>query len=256
MEEKNDKTADGPKKTVAGKNFRTSSKKWRAGSFFMQLATVVIGILITFQGSAWVERNSQRNQMKKILENVVSEMNTNLIRMEYDSRQVKRELAAAEFFSRHINDLRGAPADSVDIHIRGLENNMRFFVISDALEVLKASATSVKVIDKELLQDIFALYNSTELLYYNLNHYFGDKGKLLAEFYASNDIDITRNARENPYTYIGKYYGTPATRNFLFMTQFLLKPNLSGLEMIVEEYGKTIEIINEYISGNLKSRTK
>jgi len=222
----------------------------------MQLATVVIGILITFQGSAWVERNSQRNQMKKILENVANEMNSNLIRMEYSSRHIKHELAAAGFFSRHIHDLHEAPADSVVTYITSLEHNLRFFVISDALEVLKASTTSVNVIDKELLQDIFALYNATEMLYFNFNHYYGEKDKLLSAFYAAVDIGITRNANGNPYGFIEKYYDTPAARNFLFLTPDLLNPNISGMEMIIEEYGKTIEVINEYISDNLKRRNK
>ena len=234
-----------------GKN-KSIRRKSLLRDYALQLLVVVIGILITFQGTAWVAKRSERNQMREILESVKKEMELNTLRMDQALQIGQNELAGMDFFRRYINDINKAPADSLNSYISLLRSNRRYEVTSDALEVLKTSSNAVNVMDKGLLQGIFSAYNTVGVIFQNINYYYIEKTEVIKTFHAATDIDITGDPRKQPYKFVGSYFGSPASRNFLLNAPMMLKPNLSVLELVIKEYGDAVEEINDYISGKIK----
>jgi hypothetical protein len=221
--------------------------KWRIADVLLQLAIVIAGILVTFQGTALINRTSQKREVRKILVMVEDELRQNrgvLLESEFI---LKRELEGMAFFARHMRDIRSANADSVHLLVNVLDTGPGFSYGSNALEVLKASTASVNVMDKRLLMDIFVCYDSIGDLFSSLNYYYTQKFGLAADFYFSTDRrTIEKHRQGDPIPYIEKYMENPGTGNLILNADINLNGRLQAIDSLNTTFGKTIEAIERY----------
>lgn len=232
--------------------------KWRSADIFLQLAIVIAGILVTFQGTAWINRTAQKREVRKILVMVEDELRQNLEELETGRKLVEEELTGMDFFARHMYDIYLAPLDSVKLYYKVLDSGPAFGYSSNALEVLKASTASINVMDKELLMEVFICYDKIDKAVSSLNYYYTNKFKMVGEFYFSTDreviVQMTRN--ENPYPYIEKYLENVATGNLVLNAEVNLKSKMKILEETRLRFIETIAAIENYTDGKRNGQSK
>lgn len=217
--------------------------------YLLQFIVVVMGILITFQGSAWIEKRQQHRQSREILEMVRTELQNNMEELEFCRDLGIRELDGMEFFARHMNDIGKAPRDSINMYISVLGSGHEFSYSSNALEVLKATPASINVIDKELLREIFYCYDRTGSLLKSVNYYYKQKYDIVGEFYFSLDRQTARMMQtgESGYMFIEKYFDNPPTANLVFNTQDNFGGRVSETGKLIDSYNGAMEAIDRYI---------
>lgn len=247
--------AEKEKRKKAGRQ-NADSGKWSIHDYLIQVSVVIIGILVTFQGSAWIERNHRRNEVREILTMVNDELRENLGEVERGRSILKWELNGTGFFARHISDIRQAPADSLAMHASVLGITTDFFHSTNALEVLKTSSSSVNAMDKTLLREIFTCYDSVSSTIDALNSYYEKKSALIDDFYLSVDRNTFKllNSDADNYPYIEKYLENTSTGNFIMNAG----PNLSHMivlsDNLVRTLNETMGSIEDYAGKKSRRR--
>lgn len=147
---------------------KRSWTNWKFGDFVLQLATVVIGILITFGGSALIQKGVERRQARHLLEMVAGELKGNIFLLKSQRDYLIGEFAAARALLPYIHDPLSAPPDTI-VKYQYVANLITFNrVLTPALEVMKNSPQVDAVGDAELLRSIFNMYTNIEVYYGNL----------------------------------------------------------------------------------------
>lgn len=239
---------DPAKKGRKVRNVEKVGRNRRLGDYLLQLLVVVTGILITFQGSAWIERSSQRRQAKEILAMVEDELTENYKELGESRHKLERDLEGMTFFARHIHDIRNAPRDSINLFLWVLGSGFQFYHSSNALEVLKTSTDAVNVMDKELLRKIFLCYDRTNTLLESINSYYKEKYEMAGAFYYSLDREIVeKRQNDDPYPFAELYLKNTTTGNFVLNVGENITMKLSDLHDLIKTYDETIRFIDEYI---------
>lgn len=234
-------------KTEGGK--RSTFNRQQLRDYLMQFLVVVAGILITFQGSAWIERGRERRESREILALVMEELNQNLEGVRRCKRQTATEREAMEFFTRYISDIRSAPEDSLEMYFHILGYTTEYAYDSDALEVLKSSPSSIKTIDKELLKNVFYSYSRINAAFAEMNTYYSMKYDVITGFLSYNHRRLFEQALKEGslYIYAEEYLNAPPG-NFVFTAgdnlTFLLEEYITGLENTI---AGTMEEVDNYV---------
>lgn len=151
--------------------------------YALQLSVVVVGILITFVGSDLIGHWSRQQQVKRVMQLVVAELeqNRNLLQEVCDGLRYDRQ--GMLMLHRYGMDVEAVPLDSLERYRDILSRIYTFRPQQDAQEVLKTSELFSSVRNKELLVDLLGCYNRLAdfreglLLYYDfkteaLHHLF------------------------------------------------------------------------------------
>lgn len=217
----------------------------------LQLTIVIAGILITFQGTAWINRTAQKREVRKILVMVEDELMQNLQELETATGFVESELAGMDFFARYMDDIYVAPIDSVNLFRGVLGSGPSFGYSSNALEVLKTSTASINVMDKALLMEVFISYDKLDKALSSLNYYYTNKFDMVGEFYYATEreviMEMTRN--KNYYPYIEKYLENVATGNLVLNAEINLNSKMKLIEEARLHFIETIGAIENYTDG-------
>lgn len=223
-----------------------------------ELSVVVIGILITFQGSAWIERSRQRSQNNDILAMVETELNKNLEELRRSEVYLVKELEGMAFFAGHMDDIESAPRDSVDMFVEILGAGLEFFYSSNALEVLKTSPGSLNVMDKEMLRMIFLCYDEIDIFFSSLNNYYKRKFETVASFYFSIDrrtIEAMQR-KEDPYPFLKMFLENISTGNLVLHANENLGPKVRGAAELKGIFEETVETIAGHAGGKKREGKK
>lgn len=159
---------------------------WKAGDFFRQLATVIIGIVVTFGGSALIQKSGVRKETRQILEMVREELQQNRENVQTIKTWLTHEYDGTKALRPYVDDPLAAPVDSLFKYGHVISDNRPLYVNSNALEVLKGSL-QVEENDKAFLRDIFTVYDNASRVSTTLNAYIEDKRIATSNYF--NDLD-------------------------------------------------------------------
>lgn len=155
-------------KTILWKRITLLFKSRRIGDFVCNFTAVVLGIILTFMGSDWIEDKNTQRDVKSALHLVKAELQANKETILGGKQRIEREICAAQFLLRNKDSLLVTSKDSLEYY-----SNMPFqtsFVTftTDALELMKSSALFPQIKDKQLGLSIIQAYasiKSADVLY-------------------------------------------------------------------------------------------
>lgn len=136
-----------------------NSGKWNFGDYTRQLSVVVLGIVITFLGTAAINTLRERKEVRNTLKLVCNELLDNKNTMIEIRSRIELEVDAARFLLAHKDDIKSADADSLDLYC-----NIPFEILfsstsADALELMKTSGIFSKLSNETLGLEIIKTYN-------------------------------------------------------------------------------------------------
>ncbi len=158
------------------------------GDFFRQLATVVIGIVITFGGSALMQKCSERKEAAHILAMVRDELKENINLIGMNRGVLTRDSVATTALQSFIHESKHLPVDSLVKYMgQGLMSVERYDFLTTSLEVLKSSSQIQAIRNKELLRDLFLAYADLNDLQLSIQSYYSIKEQCVGEFFSNMD---------------------------------------------------------------------
>lgn len=191
---------------------------WETSNFFWQLATVVIGILITFGGSALIQNRSDRKETAYILSMVRDELQENVGLIGMNREILVRDSVAVAALQPCISNPRCMPVDSLVIYMDIIMTSMRHNFMTTSLEVLKSSSQVQAIRNKELLRDLFFSYANLNDLQLRMQSYCSIKEQCVSEFMSNMDSDIldaSREDRDAPYIMFAAMMRHRMLRNYV-----------------------------------------
>ncbi len=191
-----------PKNPTNKKGFKDVLKSWRIGDYIRQLSVVVIGILITFQGSALIQRNAERRDAAHVLSMVKDELEKNYDRVGLQKEILVHEYTGAAVMKPYMHNPEAMPADSLNKYIDIVTRSRTLDYLNNSFDVLKSSLQIQTVRDKELLRDLFRTYENIDRFHDGVVSYNTLKTKGIHEYFSSldsNTYDIMFKEDERQY---------------------------------------------------------
>lgn len=151
-------------KTILWKKITHLFASRRMGDFVCNFTAVVLGIILTFMGSDWIEERNTQRDVKSALQLVQTNRNTILS----GKQRIEREIRAAHFLLRNKDSLLVVSEDSVNYYCNLPFQTSFITFTTDALELMKSSALFSQIKDKQLGLSIIQAYASikTAVIYY------------------------------------------------------------------------------------------
>lgn len=138
-------------------------RNWKLGEYTRQLSIVVLGIVITFLGSAAIGSIKEHKEVRTALRLVVSELQENKNTLNEVINRIQLEKDAACFLYRHKDNLASAPADTLNEYFIVPFQLTLERLTNDALELMKTSGIFPKLDDEKLGLQIIKTYNEMQL---------------------------------------------------------------------------------------------
>lgn len=214
-------------------------------SFFLNFLAVVLGIVITFGGDAFLSRREENKNLSNCLELVASELDGNLKEIAYCDSLFRQEMHAAYFLIRYEDDYSQAPADSLEAFANTPFTKAEFKTDTDAFELLKNSGVLTRIKDKTLALDIFRAYGELQGVIMFCGMFYDHKEKFIGP--AMND-EVKTLLSSNEITAPDLWTAMSSTkegRQYLReILRFLSSYNSSYAHSLVST---TISEISEYV---------
>jgi translation initiation factor 2B subunit (eIF-2B alpha/beta/delta family) len=223
--------------------FRQFMSSWKAGDFFRQLATVVIGIIITFGGSGLIQRAAERKEAKHLLEMVKSEMEGNAKQARGQKEWFEYEKNGAKAIRPYIDDPEALPIDTLIKYIN-IQSSHLYPANSNAFSMLKSSSSIQSIKDKRFLLDLFSAYDAMAACNSNAKSYTENKSKTWQNYFDSVERDMVETVFEmtDPIELLAHVAASPQ------ITQYLIKTANSGwLDNLIEEHDSLATQIDSMI---------
>jgi hypothetical protein len=155
-------------KTKLWKKVRSFFANRRIGDFVCNFTAVVLGIILTFMGSDWIEERNTQHDVQSALQLVKAELETNRKTILGGKKRIEQEIWAAHFLLENKDRLSFIPKDSLSNY-----SNLPFQIsyitfTTDALELMKSSVLFPQIKDKKLGLSIIQAYasiKSADMLY-------------------------------------------------------------------------------------------
>ena len=146
--------------------FLFTNRRW--GDFACNFTAVILGIMLTFMGNAWIkERNTQRD-VQNTLQLVKSELQTNRNTILYGKQRIEAEIHASQFLLKNKDHLSSVSKDSLNYYSNLPFQTSFITFTTDALELMKNSLLFPQIKDKKLGLSIIQAYasiKSADVLY-------------------------------------------------------------------------------------------
>lgn len=130
----------------------------RPGDYLRDLSIVILGVAVTFIGSALITRHTVNKDIRENMRLIKIELDKNVMKvheiMDYIAEDVR---IGREVLSQ---DYRMLPQDTLAAYASAVSRVQIFSYTQDALEILKASSLMPDVKDKQLLLNIFRCYEA------------------------------------------------------------------------------------------------
>jgi hypothetical protein len=225
------------------KGFRQFMSSWKAGDFFRQLATVVIGIVITFGGSGLIQRAADRKEAKHLLGMVKSELEGNAFQARGQKEWFEYEKNGARAIRPYIDDPEALPIDTLLKYIN-IQSSRLHPATSNAFTILKSSGSIQSIKDKRFLLDLFSAYDAMAACNSNAISYTEAKSRMWQNYFDSVERDMVETVFEmrDPIGLIAHVAASPQ------ITQYLIKTaNGTWINGLIEEHGDLATRIDSMI---------
>ncbi|MEQ3233352.1 MULTISPECIES: hypothetical protein [Bacteroides] len=162
----------------------------RLGDFICNFTAVVLGIIITFWSSDWIEERKQQNEVKKALSLVKNEM---MINREYIEEMMKQEIfekQGTQYLLQYMDCIEKASPDSLEKYDNFALLSRDYIYINDAMEMLKSSALLQSIDNKEIATQLIKTYTAIERAYKTATSYENNKMNRGEKLLDNNEIQV------------------------------------------------------------------
>jgi hypothetical protein len=166
-----------------------SSVKWGTVGYLRQLSTVVIGILITFGGSALIKMGADRKEAGEVLTMVRVELEKNLARATAQRDRLVHEMDGARAMKPFIHSPEAIPGDSLTKYLDVITDTQTADYLTNSFEMLKTSHLR-SVRNRELLRDLYTVYENAQHFEAGVRAYNSLKVRGLGDYFAQLDSDL------------------------------------------------------------------
>lgn len=149
--------------------------KRRTGDFICNFTAVVLGILITFAGTDWIEERKTDKEVKDALSLVKDEMLINRERIKAMMEDEVFQQRGALYLLQYKDSLDKAPSDSLEKYCNFTFQSRGELYINDAMEMLKTSSLMPAIRDKKLVTQIIKTYNTIKIAYASYDNFTDTK---------------------------------------------------------------------------------
>ena len=212
--------------------------------FLIDLATVVIGIALTFGGSELMQQRTQRKEAMQVLSMVKDELQENIVEIEIQKEWLLDEQAGTTALRPYINDPESIPVDTLRAHIRVLETIRYLRAETDAFEVFKQSPQIPHVKNKELLRGVFSVYSALNNCVEQVDIYYTSTKKEARDFLGTLDKETYLSFETETEAMSHRFAeltGNLAVRNYIVSTA--QEDNPYGLEAMFDEIIATTRVV-------------
>ncbi len=212
--------------------------------FLIDLATVVIGIALTFGGSELMQQRTQRKEAMQVLSMVKDELQENIVEIEIQKEWLLDEQAGTTALRPYINDPESIPVDTLRAHIRVLETIRYLRAETDAFEVFKQSPQIPHVKNKELLRGVFSVYSALNNCVEQVDIYYTSTKKEARDFLGTLDKETYLSFETETEAMSHRFAeltGNLAVRNYIVSTA--QEDNPYGLETMFDEIIATTRVV-------------
>jgi hypothetical protein len=187
---------------------------WAPGDFWLQLATVIIGIAVTFGGSSMIEKRAERKRNNFILVTMRDELKTNLDRVEMLRERLSYEHEGAIVLRRYIDAPETIPDDSLEKYLNVIAGIRVFGPESNSFEMLKSSSQIQNINNLTLVRDMFLVYGQMVEFHERLEMYNSPKVRFQDDRNTMpyEDLEATFQSHRRAFVEMVKF---PAIRNFI-----------------------------------------
>jgi hypothetical protein len=168
---------------------RESSVKWGTVGYLRQLSTVVIGILITFGGSALIRMGANRHETGQVMTMVRDELQKNLALTTKQRERLIHEMQGAQAMKPYIHSPEAIAGDSLTRYLDVITDTWTANFLTNSFEMLKSSHLQ-SIRDKELLRELFTTYENTQHFESSVRDYNSLKERGLVDYFANLDSDL------------------------------------------------------------------
>ena len=189
------------------KRVKTIVKGWKLGDYVRQISIVVIGVLITFMGSDWVTRNSEKKDIRATMLLIKEELKSNREKYEDIVAEFQEDERLSALLAEHDLKIRIIPEDSLRQFALLMGHIRSFTYTQNALDILKSSMLMQKISDKELLLQLTEIYEVLDGFKATMNGYY-DMNCLYEGGYEAWDIYLSNISVRN-FVRVAHRYFTP-----------------------------------------------
>jgi hypothetical protein len=200
---------------------KTTPKKrwtnWAPGDFWLQLATVIIGIAVTFGGSELIRKRAERKRNYFVLATVRDELQGNLDRLEFLRERLAYEHEGAIVLRRYIDAPETIPADSLEKYLSVIAGVRVFGPDDNAFEMMKSSSQILNIGNMPIVRDLFIVYGLMTKFNERLETYNNPKVRFQDDrnTMPHEALEATFQSRERAFIEMVKF---PTIRNFIIST--------------------------------------
>ena len=146
--------------------------KESAFHFFLDVLSVILGIVITFAIQGLIDRSRDRKNVRSAMELVRTELATNIEDINVMHDYLLEANRSALYFLQHSEELDACPEDSIEYHGSVLLAEVSLTTSSDALELLKSSSLFQKIGDNALSMKIIRAYDCCQVIVESIDRHF------------------------------------------------------------------------------------
>lgn len=147
----------------------------RISEYIRQLSIVVVGIIITFAGSDWINEYNTQKKLKKALQLVKSELILNRQGIKEIAERYEEETRAGLYLKRYKPNPLEANPDSMEVYLYIPFQMTKFGYNEDAMAMLKNSTLVQQIANQEIALELIKTYNEIAKVSGNFNFYADNK---------------------------------------------------------------------------------
>ena len=214
--------------------------KENALHFFLDVLSVILGIVITFAIQGLIDRSRDRKNIHSAMELVRTELATNIEDIQIMHDYLLEANRSAQYFLQHSEELDTCPEDSIEYHGSVLLAEASLTTSSDALELLKSSSLFQKIGDNNLSMKIIRAYDCCSSIVSGLNRHLENRNRQFEESINGETVGIFARKDGVPFReYLKTDYGIYTIRWIASQTgQFTDTSEIQEAIDAIEEYLK------------------
>lgn len=221
--------------------------KRRTGDFICNFTAVVLGILITFTGTDWIEERKTENGVKDALFLVKNEM---LINRKYIKEMMKDEVCqqrGALYLLQYKDSLDKASPDSLERYCNFSLGQQGFLYTNDAMEMLKASSLMPAIKDKGLTTQIIKTYKEINTAFVTFDDFTETKIEHLRRLIEQTEVQtfLDKNESYSPAELWNILFKYPGSIQLLRLMVTMHSYPTEIYEHYLKQIDKTVAAIEE-----------
>jgi hypothetical protein len=214
------------------------------GDFVCNFTAVMLGIILTFMGSDWIENRNTQRDVKSALQLVKAELETNRETILDGKKRIEQEIRAAHFLLKNKDSLSFVSKDSLSYYFNMPFQTSFITFTTDALELMKSSALFPQIKNKQLGLSIIQAYASikaVDALYATYQNLKKERNDWLDTKPEVKRLYVQKLSADQLWS---RLLATDEGLDLLFQIPNLI--NLESFDYLITDIDNTIKAIEKY----------